>query len=486
MKSHPTLLSFVATVLTVGLAAPAYPAPEAPPAPAAAPDATTSPWHKNLDQALAAAKEKGLLVFVEFTGSDWCAPCQKLDAEVYSKPEFLTAAAKEFVLVRLDYPRKKPLPVEEMEHNKQVAERFKVNSYPTALVLDADGKELVRHSGYKPGGPEVFLNFLKNEIATARDPEAAAKRKAERLAHAMEVPPYLKLWRLDWDQALADARAQGRYVLAFFPAPYHAHIKDAVDVMNQTVASEDFTRYVSANYVPALLGPATLDMEEAWDEATRNAVNERMRKHRLKSIMCFAIVDPEKDRSFITVATLDQPKDFQLIPALDAALAKTKAITQDLKKAMALPTGPEKAKRLDALIGTRENARAWATGFKEEAAAIMEGDADGALGLRPKYALRVANKELHDQLDRAVATKDVDAAMKAISDFEVKNGIKDGSEWQGATQQYRAQFYGRIGDEAAAERIRKETQAKYEALLKKDSKKPTDAPAKKDESPKSE
>ena len=484
MRTKSTLLA-VGGLLVVGSIAPVVLAQDAPPPPAtAAPDAAAALWSKNLDQALAQAKESGRLVFVEFTGSDWCPPCKKLEEEVYSKPEFLDTATREFVLVQLDYPQKKPQTPEEVTHNKAVAERFKVDSYPTALVLDAAGKELVRHSGYRAGGPAAFLKFLKDELAVARDPAAVAKREAERLARATTVPDHLKLWRLDWDQALADAKAQGKYVLAFFPAPYHQQIKEAVDAMNQYILKEDFAKYVSANYVPALLGAATEEMEEAWSEEARNANRERMRGHRLRSIMSFAIVDPAKDRSFVTVSAIQQPKDFQLIPALDEALARTKAMQRDLEEAMALPAGPDKAKRLDALIGGREHIRAWATAFKAEAEAIMESDPDGTLNLRPKYALRVATKELHDQLDLAMATKDVAAAMKAIKDFEVKHGITEGSPWQGSTLQYRAQFYGRIGDEEAAKRITEEAQRKLAALEAKekdaatDDKAPADAAAK--------
>lgn len=471
MKTQSTILA-VGSLFAVGIAAPVLIAQGTPAAPAATTQeasAKTSPWMKNLDQAMAKAKDSKRLVFVEFTGSDWCPPCKRLDAEVYSKPEFIEAATKEFVLVKLDYPKKKPLPVEEATHNNDVAKRFKVESYPTALVLDpSSGKELVRHSGYMAGGPEAFLKFINDELAVARDPEAIAKRDAERLARATAVPAHLKLWRTDWDKALADAKAQGKYVLAFFPAPYHQEVQVAVDAMNRHILKDEFSKYVTDNYVPTLLGAATLEMEAAWDDATKALMRERMRGHRLQSIMCFAIVDPAKDRSYITVSALEQPQDFNLAKALDEALAKTKAIGRDIDEAMALPTGPEKARRLDALIGSRQQAKAWARSFPAEVAAIMESDKDGSLGLRPKYALRVATKELYAKLDDAVAKRDTDAAMKAISDFEKEHGITDGSDWEGQTLMYRGQFYSRIGDEAGEKRIREEAQRKLEALRAKD------------------
>lgn len=471
MNIQSTLL-VAGSLFVAGIATPALLAQEAPAAPAATQEADAAAWMKNLDQALAEAKDSKRLVFVEFTGSDWCPPCKRLDAEVYSKPEFIKAATQEFVLVKLDFPKKKPQSAEEATHNKAVADRFKVASYPTVLVLDpSSGKELMRHSGYVAGGPEVFLKFINDELAVARDPAVRAKREAERLARATAVPAHLKLWRTDWDQALADAKAQGKYVLAFYPAPYHQQIQVAVDAMNRHILTDEFSKYVTDHYVPALLGAATEEMEGAWDDATKDLMKERMRCHRLRSIMCFAIVDPAKDRSYITVSAIENPQDLNLIKALDEALAQTKAIGRDIDEAMALPAGPDKARRLDAIIGARQYTRAWAKSFKAEVAAIMEGDKDGALGLRPKYALNVATGDLHAKLDDALAKRDTDAAMKAVSDFEKEHGITDGSEWQGQTLMYRAQFYNRMGDEAGEQRIREEAQRKLEALKAKDASK---------------
>jgi thiol-disulfide isomerase/thioredoxin len=53
----------------------------------------------------AEADKKPLLV--KFTGSDWCPPCIKLNDEVFSKSSFKKAVEKDFVVVVLDFPRKK-------------------------------------------------------------------------------------------------------------------------------------------------------------------------------------------------------------------------------------------------------------------------------------------------------------------------------------------------------------------------------------------
>ena len=60
----------------------------------------------------AKAAKKDLLI--DFTGSDWCGWCIKLDEEVFSKDEFKKEAPTHFVLVKLDYPRNKDLVTDEI------------------------------------------------------------------------------------------------------------------------------------------------------------------------------------------------------------------------------------------------------------------------------------------------------------------------------------------------------------------------------------
>src|SRR6478609_8211905 len=45
------------------------------------------------------------LVLLNFTGSDWCGYCKHMQAEIFSKPQFQDYAAKNLVLVELDFPR---------------------------------------------------------------------------------------------------------------------------------------------------------------------------------------------------------------------------------------------------------------------------------------------------------------------------------------------------------------------------------------------
>ena len=52
------------------------------------------PWKENLDEALKTAQLENKTVLVNFTGSDWCVWCKRLNEEVFSKPEFAEYAEK--------------------------------------------------------------------------------------------------------------------------------------------------------------------------------------------------------------------------------------------------------------------------------------------------------------------------------------------------------------------------------------------------------
>ena len=116
-------------------------------------------WSEDYDKALAQAKADKKLVLLDFTGSDWCGWCIKLDKEVFSQTEFADYAKKNLVLVELDFPRSKEQSKELKAQNTKLQGEFKIQGYPTIIVLNADGKK-VGELGYQPGGPKAFIAEL--------------------------------------------------------------------------------------------------------------------------------------------------------------------------------------------------------------------------------------------------------------------------------------------------------------------------------------
>ena len=120
-----------------------------------------SAWLNDYKKAQEEAKANKKLLLLNFTGSDWCGWCIKIDKEIWSQPQFKDYARDNLVLVELDFPRRKDQPVEVKKQNLQLAQQYEVLGFPTIVVLNSNGEKLWQFDGYFPGGPEAFIAQLQ-------------------------------------------------------------------------------------------------------------------------------------------------------------------------------------------------------------------------------------------------------------------------------------------------------------------------------------
>ena len=129
---------------------------------AAAADWTVG-WKTAADAAAKAKKP----ILADFTGSDWCGWCIKLKQEVFNTPEFAAWAKNKVVLLEVDFPRKTKLAGTQQQENDGLAEKYKIEGFPTILILSPEGKELGR-LGYEKGGPQVWTALADDILAGKR------------------------------------------------------------------------------------------------------------------------------------------------------------------------------------------------------------------------------------------------------------------------------------------------------------------------------
>ncbi|MFP4068936.1 MAG: thioredoxin family protein [Opitutales bacterium] len=120
-------------------------------------------WMTDYDAAVARAQSEDKVLLLDFTGSDWCGWCIKLDKEVFSRAEFAEYAKENLVLVKLDFPRGKPQSAEVKEQNERLAGKYGIRGFPTILLLSED-EELIGRTGYRPGGASKYVAHLKDLI----------------------------------------------------------------------------------------------------------------------------------------------------------------------------------------------------------------------------------------------------------------------------------------------------------------------------------
>ncbi len=119
-------------------------------------------WQENFDEAKKIASEQDKNIIIVFSGSDWCAPCIKLDKNIWQSEAFKKEANEEWVLVKANFPRKKAneLSKEQTEHNRKLAEKYNIEgSFPLVVILDKSGKVLGK-MGFKNVTPEEYIKMI--------------------------------------------------------------------------------------------------------------------------------------------------------------------------------------------------------------------------------------------------------------------------------------------------------------------------------------
>jgi len=120
-------------------------------------------WLTDFEAAKKQSAETGKPILADFSGSDWCGWCIKLDEEVFAKDEFKKYAKDNLVLLMIDFPQSKAQTPELKKQNDKLAKEYRIQGFPTVLLLDKAGKVL-KKTGYQPGGPEAYIKHLKKVI----------------------------------------------------------------------------------------------------------------------------------------------------------------------------------------------------------------------------------------------------------------------------------------------------------------------------------
>jgi thioredoxin-related protein len=120
-------------------------------------------WLTDFTKATADAKKSKKLILADFTGSDWCGWCQKLKAEVFDTKEFADWAAKNVVLLELDFPKTKELDEATKKQNEKLKKEHKITGYPTIIFMDSTGKA-VGKTGYVKGGPAEWIKAAEKAM----------------------------------------------------------------------------------------------------------------------------------------------------------------------------------------------------------------------------------------------------------------------------------------------------------------------------------
>lgn len=123
-------------------------------------------WIKDINLAKEIASKNKKPILLLFSGSDWCAPCMRLEKQIFATEEFKKYAAENYVLLKADFPQRKKnkLSKEQQIHNNKLAEKYNQNgNFPYIVVLNSSGKA-TGSLGYKNIEVKAYIKSINTQI----------------------------------------------------------------------------------------------------------------------------------------------------------------------------------------------------------------------------------------------------------------------------------------------------------------------------------
>ena len=115
------------------------------------------PAWKDWNSGLRDAASSGKPVIVDVY-TDWCTWCKRMDQDVYSRPDVKQYLAEHFVSVKLNAEYTTAARYEGKAHtSRSLAQRFRVNGFPTTIFLRSDGSHMANVPGYVPAERFILL-----------------------------------------------------------------------------------------------------------------------------------------------------------------------------------------------------------------------------------------------------------------------------------------------------------------------------------------
>jgi len=118
-------------------------------------------WLNNFEVAIAQSKELNRPILINFTGSDWCIWCHRLESEVFEQSEFVEYASKNLILFMADFPKKNELSDDIKKQNTGLLQKYDIKGFPTILLVDSNQK-IIGTTGYREIGVKEYIKHLND------------------------------------------------------------------------------------------------------------------------------------------------------------------------------------------------------------------------------------------------------------------------------------------------------------------------------------
>ena len=110
-------------------------------------------WTESLTTAMSQSKKTGKPVFIDFSAV-WCGPCKEMKKTTFKDAKVI-AESKKWIMVHIDGDKQ-----------EKVAAKYKVEAYPTLLIMSPKGREVSRVVGGQ--NASEFLKWMKSKYSVAK------------------------------------------------------------------------------------------------------------------------------------------------------------------------------------------------------------------------------------------------------------------------------------------------------------------------------
>jgi thioredoxin-related protein len=291
-------------------------------------------WIQNFADAKAKAKAEKKDLLIDFTGSDWCIWCKRLDKEVFADAKFQEGVANRYILVKLDFPNDKKLVTEEIQkQNEQLQKEWSIQGFPTIFLADAEGRPFAQ-TGYQQGGGAKYLEHMAElEKAKAGRDEHFTKAKSQQgVERAKHMAAGLDA--MAEDLVLAHYQAELKEIIAL-DAKNEAKLKEKYEGMLDLGAQKSISEELQQKF-------GELAQQAKWEDADKlmdDFLTKNKGRKRIEQMATFhkAIVSIESKKDFDTALKLvDAAKAFdpssEIGQQLDRIKKNIEKMRDDLKK----------------------------------------------------------------------------------------------------------------------------------------------------------
>ncbi len=379
-------------------------------------------WETNFTAAQARAKAEHKSLLVEFSGSDWCPWCKKMQSDVFEKQAFVDGIGKRYVLVNLDFPSQKKLAAEIAQQNAMLRKKYRVSYYPTICLMDPKGQVFAR-TGFH-GTPEELTKDMTSFAKTHMEILELQAKLAT--LNGLERAKVLDRIVTDYQENGVENDDVDKYsaeIVALDPDnktglklkyQFRVLMAEARKLSEQGKVAAAKADYEKAAALPGLKGN---EKQSAWLSEARCCINAQQFR---RAVDCL-----NKARE----AAPQGPDVADIDTALKKCkpLAETQQTVVDLMAQADAAQGVDRARALDKLVEAQVKfaqqtpAERHPQQIQTWSDEIITLDADNKAGLKTKYRVR----ELLVQAGSALKLHQTDKARKAIEQARALPDLTD-------------------------------------------------------------